>query len=56
MDKITPTHRARGAYMDVRQSPPSQGLHHVESTRRPYSLSERAHALGWEEGHIIDDD
>jgi DNA invertase Pin-like site-specific DNA recombinase len=56
MDKITPTHRARGAYIYVRQSTPSQVLHNVESTRRQYSLSERAHALGWEEVHIIDDD
>jgi excisionase family DNA binding protein len=56
MDKIMSTHRARGAYIYIRQSTPGQVVHNVESTRRQYSLQERAHALGWEEVHIIDDD
>jgi DNA invertase Pin-like site-specific DNA recombinase len=56
MDKIMPTHRARGAYIYIRQSTPGQVVHNVESTRRQYSLQERAQALGWEEVHIIDAD
>ena len=56
MDKIIPTHRARGAYIYIRQSTPGQVVHNVESTRRQYSLQERAQALGWEEVHIIDAD
>jgi len=56
MDKIMPTHRARGAYIYIRQSTPGQVVHNVESTRRQYSLRERAQALGWEEVHIIDAD
>jgi DNA invertase Pin-like site-specific DNA recombinase len=56
MEKITPAHQARSAYIYVRQSTPGQVLHNVESTRRQYSLKERAHALGWDEVRIIDDD
>jgi DNA invertase Pin-like site-specific DNA recombinase len=56
MDKIMPTHRARGAYIYIRQSTPGQVVHNVESTRRQYSLQERTQALGWEEVHIIDAD
>jgi excisionase family DNA binding protein len=56
MEKITPAHHARSAYIYIRQSTPSQVLHNVESTRRQYSLRDRAQELGWDEVHIIDDD
>jgi len=56
MEKITPAHHARSAYIYIRQSTASQVLHNVESTRRQYSLQDRARELGWDEVHIIDDD
>jgi hypothetical protein len=56
MEKITTAHQARSAYIYVRQSTPDQVKHNVESKRRQYNLKERAHALGWHEVHVIDDD
>ena len=45
--KITETHRAKFAYVYIRQSTPSQLVHHAESTRRQYELVDRAVVLGW---------
>lgn len=54
--KIMPDHRARQAYVYVRQSTPDQLLHNHESRRRQYALADRARALGWSEVVIVDDD
>src|SRR5690349_6129290 len=51
-------HRARLAYVYVRQSSPGQVRHHQESTELQYRLVERASLFGWprERVHVIDDD
>jgi DNA invertase Pin-like site-specific DNA recombinase len=56
--KITDTHRAKLAYVYIRQSTPGQLAHHRESTTRQYELVERAVALGWPAPRvqIIDED
>ena len=58
MSKIKDSHLKRMAYIYVRQSSLAQVQHHQESTRRQYSLYERALRLGWpKEGiEIIDED
>ena len=56
MNKITPEHRERQAYVYIRQSSPDQLLHNHESRRRQYALVDRARALGWPEVVIVDDD
>ena len=56
MTKITPDHLARSAYVYVRQSTPGQLLNNPESRRRQYALATRAHALGWGNVIVIDDD
>ena len=56
MEKITSSHKARCAYVYVRQSTPGQVLHNVESKQRQYNLEEHAHALGWDEVEVIDED
>ena len=55
---ITSQHRARLAYVYVRQSSPGQVVRHSESTELQYRLVERAVALGWprERVQVIDDD
>jgi DNA invertase Pin-like site-specific DNA recombinase len=55
---ITTAHRARLAYVYVRQSSVGQVLRHSESTALQYRLVERAIALGWPRDRIriIDDD
>ena len=45
--KTTPAHRAKLAYVYLRQSSPGQLQHNTESTTRQYALVERAVALGW---------
>lgn len=57
-EKITLQHRARRAYVYVRQSSPQQVKQHQESRLNQYALVERAQALGWprEQIHIIDTD
>ena len=52
-EKITPEHLRRNAYLYLRQSTMKQVLENQESTRRQYSLKERAIALGWEPDRII---
>lgn len=57
-EKILPHHRDRLAIVYVRQSTMQQTIHHQESTRLQYALSERAEALGWppDRVEVIDDD
>src|ERR1700739_2436557 len=56
MNRITPDHLARSAYVYVRQSTTDQLLNNPESRRRQYALAARARALGWEEVIAIDED
>jgi DNA invertase Pin-like site-specific DNA recombinase len=56
MNRITPEHLARDAYVYVRQSTPDQLLNNPESRRRQYDLVTRARSLGWEKVIVIDDD
>ena len=56
MNKITPDHLSRSAYVYVRQSTPDQLANNPESRRRQYALATRARALGWENVIVIDDD
>jgi len=56
MNKITPEHLAREAYVYVRQSTADQLLNNPESRHRQYALVARARALGWENVIVIDDD
>ena len=46
-DKITTTHRAKLAYVYIRQSSFVQVRQHQESTDLQYRLSEYAEHLGW---------
>lgn len=57
-EKITAQHRARAAFVYVRQSTPRQVQHNRESQRNQYALVERAVALGWrpERVQVIDAD
>jgi DNA invertase Pin-like site-specific DNA recombinase len=56
--KITTAHRAKFAYVYLRQSTLGQVLHNTESTARQYALVNRAVALGWPQDRvrIIDED
>src|SRR6516225_9829253 len=56
MNKLTPEHLSRDAYIYVRQSTPDQLLNNPESRRRQYALETRARSLGWENVIVIDDD
>ena len=56
MNRITPEHLARGAYVYVRQSTADQLLNNPESRRRQYALATRAQALGWQNVVVIDED
>jgi hypothetical protein len=56
MNKITPDHLSRSAYVYVRQSTPDQLANNPESRRRQYALATRARTLGWENVVVIDDD
>ncbi|MBO0756205.1 MAG: recombinase family protein [Bradyrhizobiaceae bacterium] len=56
MNKITPDHLSRAAYVYVRQSTPDQLANNPESRRRQYALTTRARALGWDNVIVIDDD
>ena len=56
MNKITPEHLARSAYVYIRQSTTDQLLHNPESRRRQYALAARARSLGWEDVTVIDED
>lgn len=56
MNKITADHLARRACIYIRQSTPDQVRRNLESQRRQYALVDRAHALGWQNVDVIDDD
>ncbi len=55
---VTPDHRARRAFVYVRQSSMAQVRENTESLERQYELTHRAVELGWEPDHVvvIDDD
>jgi DNA invertase Pin-like site-specific DNA recombinase len=57
-ERVTTAHRAKLAYVYVRQSSLNQVKQHQESTQLQYRLVDRAVALGWPHGrvHVIDDD
>jgi DNA invertase Pin-like site-specific DNA recombinase len=52
-EKVTSDHLRRNAYLYLRQSTMKQVFENQESSRRQYSLKERAIALGWEPDQII---
>ena len=56
--KVTAAHRAKRAYLYIRQSSPLQVIRHGESTDLQYQLVERVLSLGWPRDriHIIDED
>ena len=58
MEKISSEHRARIAYIYVRQSTPAQVRNNIESRELQYELVERAVQLGWpgERVRVIDAD
>ena len=57
-ERVTTAHRAKLAYVYVRQSSLNQVKLHQESTQLQYRLVDRAIALGWPHGRVavIDDD
>jgi DNA invertase Pin-like site-specific DNA recombinase len=57
-ERLSAAHRARLAYVYVRQSSVNQVRHHHESTELQYRLVDRAVGLGWprERVHVIDED
>ena len=57
-ERVTTMHRAKLAYVYVRQSSPGQVRQHQESTELQYRLVERAILLGWPRARVqvIDDD
>ena len=57
-ERVTTTHRAKLAYVYVRQSSLNQVKQHQESTQLQYRLVDRAVALGWPQARVqvIDDD
>jgi excisionase family DNA binding protein len=56
MNKITPDHLRRAAYVYVRQSTLEQVHVNLESKRRQYGLTERARQLGFDDVVVIDED
>ena len=52
-EKVRPEHRARNAYLYVRQSTLRQVLENTESTKRQYALRDRAAELGWDAQQIV---
>jgi len=52
-EKVRPEHRARNAYLYVRQSTLRQVLENTESTKRQYAMRDRAAALGWDAQQIV---
>jgi DNA invertase Pin-like site-specific DNA recombinase len=52
-EKVRQEHRARNAYLYVRQSTLRQVVENTESTKRQYALRERAAALGWDAQQIV---
>ncbi len=58
VERVTTAHRAKLAYIYVRQSSAGQVRQHAESTELQYRLTDRAAGLGWprERIAVIDDD
>ncbi len=56
MDKITPCHLSRLAYVYVRQSTLGQLQHNTESRRVQERLLDRARSMGWNSPCLIDQD
>ena len=56
MNRITPEHLSRAAWVYVRQSTPGQVRHNHESQGRQYALRDRARHLGWQQVVVVDDD
>ena len=56
MNRITPEHLSRAAWVYVRQSTPGQVRHNHESQGRQYALRDRALHLGWHQVVVVDDD
>jgi len=54
--KLTAERLERGATVYIRQSTPSQVLHHQESQRRQYALEQHARQLGFQRVAVIDED
>src|SRR5881397_3655474 len=54
--KLTAERLLRKAIVYVRQSSPNAMLHHQESQRRQYGLTDRARELGFQEVTVIDED
>jgi len=52
-EKVQQEHRARNAYLYVRQSTLRQVLENTESTKRQYALRDRAATLGWDAQQIV---
>jgi hypothetical protein len=52
-NKIKPIHTQRSAFVDIRQSTPTQVEHHRESTARQYALVQRARDRGWPKEQVI---
>jgi ABC-type uncharacterized transport system YnjBCD ATPase subunit len=55
-EKIQASHRARIAYVYVRQSSPYQVEHNLESQRLQYQLVEKARQWGFSDVRVIDED
>jgi DNA invertase Pin-like site-specific DNA recombinase len=55
-DKISAKHLERAAYVYIRQSTLQQVLQNLESSRRQYTLQDRARELGFQEVVVIDED
>ena len=55
-EKIAANHKARIAYIYVRQSSPHQVQHNLESQRLQYALADRAREWGFADVRIIDED
>ena len=56
MEKITASHKARVAYVYVRQSSPHQVQHNLESQRLQYALADKARQWGLTDVRVIDED
>jgi DNA invertase Pin-like site-specific DNA recombinase len=56
MSKLDAEQLGRKAFVYIRQSTPDQVQHNSESRRRQYGLVERAHALGFADVEVIDED
>lgn len=52
-EKVRADHRARNAYLYIRQSTLRQVFENTESTKRQYALQERAAEMGWDAQQIV---